>query len=722
MFVVVSGTVLVYYQEKNMMRMEKIITTNFVRARVNELLLPGDFSYPVPSSKRFMELFQEIQKIPNIVAVMAYDTDSTIIWSDIDGLSGRRTLQDLELKKALRGEGVIMLGRPRKAEGLLLKGYRDFLRIYVPVFEGDNVTGVIVVYRRATDFFNNIRKGKLSIWVMAVGGGVLFYISYFGIFYRSYSHQKKIDEGIRELNKELSALNSIAITVSQSLEIDQLLNKTLENILEILGIKIGWIVLMDRDKRELFYATSVGISKRRVEEKVQRFKSGEWREWLYSKEMLGVVKKPLICQEEIGCCVYIPIVSTSSTLGLIGLTYPADQYNVPVEKNNLLVSIGHQIGVAVEKALLYRDLREFNKDLERMVEERTVALRRSRDEIKAVFDAVTDVIVVIDPEYNVIMSNKAAREVFQDFGEIESRKCYELFRGTDSPCPDCLARKTLQSKRSAMGEIENTQNGEIFSLSVFPVLDDSGGVRAFIEYAKVITEQKKMEEQMIQMEKLSSLGELISEIAHQINNPLVGVVNYAQLGLKQLKEGISPKEELAIIEEAGKECKAIIKKLLDFTKPATFELKVVDCNELIEESLNLFEKQIELGGMNIRKEFGEGIPPVRVDPTLMKQVFFNLIMNAKEAIDGDGGITVRTRSLGKYVEINFIDTGPGIDKEHLPHIFSPFFTTKREKGGTGLGLSVVSNIIVRHEGKIWVASEVGKGTTFTIRLPVVYNA
>ena len=128
---------------------------------------------------------------------------------------------------------------------------------------------------------------------------------------------------------------------------------------------------------------------------------------------------------------------------------------------------------------------------------------------------------------------------------------------------------------------------------------------------------------------------------------------------------------------------------------------------------------MDLKGIQIEKRYTEGLPPVNVDTTLMTQVFFNLIKNAREAMEGGGTLTIMTGlSEEGYIEINFTDTGPGIEKENLSHIFSPFFTTKRDKGGTGLGLSVVSNIVSRRKGRIWATSEVGKGTTFTIRLPV----
>ena len=373
---------------------------------------------------------------------------------------------------------------------------------------------------------------------------------------------------------------------------------------------------------------------------------------------------------------------------------------------------------------LNRELSDLNVHLENIVDERTLALKRSRDDIQAIFDAVTDIIVVKDLDSNIEMANRSAAAVFnRGHDGIVGEKCYRLFWGGDSPCPGCPISETLVNKRSASTEVTNIHNGEVFDLSIFPVIDEKGKVQKVIEYAKVVTPQKRLENKVIQMEKLSTLGSLVGEIAHQINNPLVGVVNTAQLALMQVEEGSLLKEDLKGIEKAGIECKRIIRKFLDFTRPARFKLSPVNINTLLEDSLEVLEKQLRLKNIAIERKYGEGIPAVDVDTTLMTQVFFNIITNAKDAMPDGGRLTISTFPEGPgSLGISFSDTGTGIKGEDMAKIFSPFFTTKGEGAGTGLGLSVAANIIRSHSGRIYAESKVGEGTTVHIRLPLSREA
>ncbi|MDH3974868.1 MAG: ATP-binding protein, partial [Deltaproteobacteria bacterium] len=607
----------------------------------------------------------------------------------------------------------------RRSEDSHLQGYDELLEIYVPIKEGRDTVGVIAAYKSSATFFDNLKRGKTLIWQMSAAGGLIFYLSFFGFFFRAYKEQKSMTEGIEKLNEELSAMNAVALTVSQSLNLELILKNALMKVIELLGARAGIIFLVSKENKELRYSVYEGMSDS-IAEKI--IAAGE-------KERINVIAggytEPMSFsfygedQASAGACVRIPIVSRNEVIGLIELIYPDNKRYFPQDEKDLLSSIGHQIGVAVEKAQLYKEVKEFGKDLEKMVEERTLELKRSRDEIQAIFDAVTDIIIVRDLDHLVIMANRAALKVFKLSQErIINEKCHQLFKGIHDPCRECVAHETALTHKSASIEIKNSLNEEIFHISTFPMLDDDGNVRGFIEYAKVVTEQKKMEEQVIQMEKLSTLGELLGEIAHQINNPLVGVVNYAQLALKQLGKENPVREELEIIEKAGLTCKATIKKLLEFTRPSAFEWKVVDCNELIDDSLLLIEQQMGLSEIELIKNYTENLPPVKVDSTLMIQVFFNIINNAREAMNKEGTLAIKTLlNENGLVKITFKDTGPGIEQENLPHIFSPFFTTKRDKGGTGLGLSVVSNIVVRHNGKIWASSKAGDGTTFSITLP-----
>jgi two-component system NtrC family sensor kinase len=243
-------------------------------------------------------------------------------------------------------------------------------------------------------------------------------------------------------------------------------------------------------------------------------------------------------------------------------------------------------------------------------------------------------------------------------------------------------------------------------------------LKKYSENLEAIVEEKS--KQVIQMEKLSSLGELMGGIAHQINNPLVGVVNFSQLVLKNMDKDHPSREDVETIRKAGIECRDIIRKLLTFSRESSFEPVPLEVNRFIDESLELLERQFGLEKIHIDRFYKEKLPLLMLDPTLVKQVFFNIINNARQAMSEDGRLQIST-SLVKstfhddMVEINFSDNGVGIKQDDLHNVFNPFFTTKDGEGGVGIGLTIVRDIVNRHNGDIMVKSKEGAGTTFTIR-------
>jgi two-component system NtrC family sensor kinase len=230
------------------------------------------------------------------------------------------------------------------------------------------------------------------------------------------------------------------------------------------------------------------------------------------------------------------------------------------------------------------------------------------------------------------------------------------------------------------------------------------------------------QEQLVRTEKLSSLGKLSASIAHEINNPLAGILTFAKLVSRTLAEGppddarrATLQRNLALIERETQRCSAIVKNLLDFARERPMQQKALDARGPLDEALSLIGNQFQTHGIEIVRDLA-AVPDVHADFGQLRQAFVNIAINACEAMGSSGRLSVSTRLVRDTVEIAFADTGPGIPPERLSKIFDPFFTTKEK--GTGLGLSVVYGIVERHGGVVSVESEAGKGTTFTIRLPV----
>lgn len=233
----------------------------------------------------------------------------------------------------------------------------------------------------------------------------------------------------------------------------------------------------------------------------------------------------------------------------------------------------------------------------------------------------------------------------------------------------------------------------------------------------------KAQEQLVNAEKLASLGRMAAGVAHELNSPLTGVITFAHLMKKRTpEEKTQDIEDLDIIIEQAERCSKIIKSLLGFSRKTGAEMIGFDVNELVNGVVTMLRNQAKFHNIRFRLEFSDNIPSISADPNQIQQVCLNMFLNASDAMNEKGEIVVVTRVADhenrKYVEILFTDNGPGIADEHIGKIFEPFFTTKKVGKGTGLGLAVSYGIIKKHGGDIEVMSEAGKGTTFTVRLPV----
>jgi len=227
-------------------------------------------------------------------------------------------------------------------------------------------------------------------------------------------------------------------------------------------------------------------------------------------------------------------------------------------------------------------------------------------------------------------------------------------------------------------------------------------------------------QQIMKSERLATLGQLAAGVAHEINNPLGAILMYTHLALEDLEQKDILHENLEKAAAEASRCKDIVKGLLDFARQTEPKVEESDVNEALERTLAVVENQALFQNVKISKVICPSLPKVLMDVSQMQQVFTNIVLNAAEAIEGKGELTVATRMApdNEYIEIEFTDTGCGIPPDNLEKIFDPFFTTKEVGHGTGLGLAVSHGIIAKHRGTIEVKSEQGKGTSFIIRLPL----
>jgi two-component system, NtrC family, sensor kinase len=241
---------------------------------------------------------------------------------------------------------------------------------------------------------------------------------------------------------------------------------------------------------------------------------------------------------------------------------------------------------------------------------------------------------------------------------------------------------------------------------------------------KDITQRRNMEQQLLQADKLASLGQLSAGVAHEINNPLGLILGYTQLMLREEPAASQKYEDLKTIEKHTRNCKTIVEALLNFARKTETKKVLVDVNCAIEQVVTVIRHQFELSGIAVHTLYDPELPQVLGDTEKLKQVVMNLVMNARQSISQAGQITVSTRhdSGNHKIAIVVEDTGSGISPHVITRIFDPFFTTKPTGQGTGLGLSVSYGIVKEHGGEITVDSEPEKGSLFSVILPAAIQS
>jgi PAS domain S-box-containing protein len=360
--------------------------------------------------------------------------------------------------------------------------------------------------------------------------------------------------------------------------------------------------------------------------------------------------------------------------------------------------------------MIFRDLTEQRK-LEKKI-------RESKRNLEAIFDGIRDQLSIQAPDYRILRVNMAVIEkCHTTFQELIGRKCYEAYYQKTLPCEKCPVTMTIKTKRPSSSIMKIPEDDITLRVFSYPILDEKGNLSSIIEYTHDITEEQRLHEQLIQSEKLAGIGILASGVAHEINNPLSGIIGMAETSLEE--EDISTiRSYLTDILNCGQRISEIVKGLRSYCRTAKQEEQnLIDMNDVLEESLKMVRLAAKTSEVEVAKNF-QPIDKVMANLGEIQQVFTNLITNAFQAMDGKGGIlTLSTRSLRDSVEVKVSDNGMGIPQKYVSQIFDPFFTTKKTGEGTGLGLNIVYRIVTKYGGAIDVESKEGLGTTFILRFP-----
>ena len=385
-------------------------------------------------------------------------------------------------------------------------------------------------------------------------------------------------------------------------------------------------------------------------------------------------------------------------------------------------------------------------------------LRERTEEMETILNGIQDFILVITPDMEIIDANESfLTKMHYTREDVVGKKCYQVYHRIDHPCNggviDCPLQQVVRNKLQVHKlQTRLMPDGEkrYYEVSIYPIWEKDGKISRFIHISRDITQRKREEEEithrleqmvedrtrqlkethekLLHQDKMSSLGKLSASVVHEINNPIAGILNLIML-IKRIvdedkitaQETERFKQYLNLMENETRRISRIVSNLLAFSRQSKVEPKRLSVNHLIEKILFLSSNLLKIGGIKVATQLDPDLPDMLGSEDQLQQVFMNLVSNAAEAMESNGGrLCIETKQLAgeAKLQIDFRDTGHGIPEEDIPKLFEPFFTTKKSGKGVGLGLSVAYGIIQEHGGWIDVKSELGQGTTFQVKLPL----
>ncbi len=347
-------------------------------------------------------------------------------------------------------------------------------------------------------------------------------------------------------------------------------------------------------------------------------------------------------------------------------------------------------------------------------------LERAAEEWRSTFDSITDLISIHNKENRLLRVNRAfASKHGTTPKELLGQTCHQVSHGSSCPPDDCPVLQTLRTGKPAVVEVFNASTGSWVQESTSPIFGEDGIVTGTVNIIKDVTEFKEMEQRLIMTDRLASIGELVSGIAHELNNPLTGVIGFSQLVMdKDVSDDV--REDLSIVSSEAQRAARIVKNLLTFARKHAAVKQPSQVNAILEDVLRLRAYEQKVNNIEVVKNLSPDLPEIMADYFQLQQVFLNIVINAEFFMietHKQGTLTISTERTDGFIRVSFADNGPGIAPENLSRIFDPFFTTKEVGKGTGLGLSICHGIVAEHRGSLYAKSELGKGATFVVELP-----
>jgi len=558
----------------------------------------------------------------------------------------------------------------------------EFIR---ELFHRNIQTPVILMTGRSDEAtaMEAIKSGAFDYVVKDIG-----YHNALPYIYRMALVRYRYEDETNKLTRSLLSINKAVTDMSSSLDMERVLDIFLTNAMDLVGAEAG--AVFEKQDGSVKCRICHNMPPDLVCNNTVFENTGS------SRTIGGDELPPELRNAGVQCMLAVPVdLSEDRKTCMALISFSAEEF--PERKIQEIDLLASAVKSAIKNSMLFE------------------MVSRSQKLWTETFDAIKDFVFITDEKNIIIKTNSA----FADFVRLHPRDI------VGKPYHDLLRIDNYSDLPSGREEFtrEITMNGETYLMSGFPItLED--GTEAMINVMKNITEIQKLKTQLYHTDKLSSLGLLVSGVAHEINNPLTGILGYTELlQMKTKDESLS--KELSKIYASAERCKTIVENLLTFSRQKPPERSLENINDIIDKTVELRAYWLRSNNVEIEKNYSD-IPYSLLDAQQIQQVILNMIINAEHAIsqvarERKGRIRISTEYSAEdnTCQIEIMDNGTGIEKNIINRIFDPFFTTKPVDKGTGLGLSISHGIIKEHGGEIEVESSAGEYTLFRIRLPII---
>ncbi len=538
---------------------------------------------------------------------------------------------------------------------------------------------------------------------------------------------QQLEKELQNQSQQLAHLNRISRAVSAELKTGDVLDRTVKGISQIFDVHMSAVYLADNGKDSLKCRSAYSAHEEITPDLFPSISGGR-----------GAISQ--VFRESIGICINNPagderfIEGVDAPDGLSVFSLMAMPLNVRGKPVGVAVAINKQTGAfsdidqglftslassvsqAIENALLFQSVRNRQKEL-----------LEGRNTLQALIDGILHPIYTIDSSWRLVAVNETkAAEMNVEPKALVGQTCYQVFYNREIPCQHCKVQSTLEDKQA--GDWSLNWQGEDhllheWDISAFPMPGSKADSPKAVIVWQDRTEERRLENSLMQAGKLAAIGKLAAGVAHEINNPLTVINANAQMLQMDTPEEDDNFEAVDLIVRAGDRAATVVQGLLDFARQAQYEFESGDVNDSIEAAINLVSYQFTNANIDVQTNLTRNLPATKASWEHLQSVWLNLLINARDALEEkqeDRRIEISSGvdRAGTNIVIVVSDNGQGMNPAEIDQIFEPFYTTKAPGQGTGLGLATTHRIIEQHGGQIEVASALGDGTTFVIRLPL----